>query len=308
MKREIDGMGGKSMREKEMPFFLGYSGMGNGRGDYDAFYGVTPRMQNWGSHCHDFYEFYIHFNGGRQMAYDNQFYDLVPYQLFIFPPFSMHGLVCLEEAVNYERAFLYASVETLKRAGCGQIDLDYVFRTELSNKGNTFPMSQQDAEKCRAYIQTILTNQALDTQEARFENYAMILSFLNCVLKAVHEKEAETPSLTVPTTMQRIISYINEHYREQIKLKDISEHFNISQSALSHYFVRYTNRGVYDYILFRRIVLARQMILSGEPLSDVSDQCGFTDYSNFLRIFRKQMGMSPRAYRDQAFAKRASDR
>lgn len=286
------------MKKTEMPDFLGYSGMGRGRTDYEAFYALTPRMAHWGSHCHDFYEFYIHLNGGYQMAYDNQFYDLAPYQLFIFPPFSMHSLICPTEVVNYERAFLYCSADTLRRAGCGQIDLDYTFRAALADKGNMFMMDREDALRCRDWLKTIMNQQKDDAPETCFDNYALILSFLTCVLKAVRKKDAGAPSFVAPTPMQQVIAYINEHYREPIRLKDISEHFNISQSALSHDFVRYTNRGVYEYVLFRRIVLARQMILSGAPLGEVSDQCGFTDYSNFLRVFRKHMGMSPRAYRD----------
>lgn len=286
------------MKNTETPFFTGYSGMNRGWMDYEAFYDVTPTMVYWGSHCHDFYEFYIHFHGGTQMVFDNQLYDLAPYQLFIFPPFSMHGLVCRDPARDYARAYLNCTLETLKRAGCGRIDLDRAFRTAVAEKGNLFILGKEEAEQCREDIKAIAATRDDHSPERDFEHYSLILAILNRVLKAVGNKEAEPPSPSVPSSVQRIISYINEHYQEPIRLRDISDHFNISQSALSHDFVRYTNRGVYDYILYRRVMRARELILSGEALGDISEQCGFADYSNFLRMFRKHVGMSPRAYRE----------
>ena len=294
----IDRMVGERMKKKDVLLFEGYSAMGNGRTDYEGFHGIAPRMLNWGSHCHDFYEFYIHYHGGHQMFFDDQLYDLAPFELFVFPPFSTHGLVCLKETLDYERAFLYCSTETLKRACCGQIDLDYAFRTALTDKGNGFLMSPEHAGECRNCIKTIFANQKKGTQEAEFENYTMILTILNHALRSVREKDANMPTLPPPGPMLQVIAYINDHYREPLELKDIAARFSISQSALSHDFVRYTNRGVYNYILFRRITLARQLILSGEPLGEISEMCGFTDYSNFLRIFRKHIGMSPREYRN----------
>ncbi len=282
-----------------MPQFVGYSGMAEGRTDYEAFYGVAPRMLYWGSHCHDFYEFYIHFHGGHQYACDGRFFDLSPCQLFIIPPFSMHGLVCRTEALDYERAFLYCTTETLERAGCGQIDLDDAFRSAVRAKGNMYMMPEEDAGFCRTCLSAITEKQDVHSPEAAFENYGLILTFLSCVLKTVRN-QCEDPAkhLTTPAPMQQIIGYINTHYTEPIRLSELSARFNISKSALSHEFARYTNRGVYEYILYRRVILAQQLILSGKPLGDIAQQCGFCDYSNFLRVFHKHAGMSPRQYRD----------
>ena len=56
-------------------------------------------------------------------------------------------------------------------------------------------------------------------------------------------------------------------------------------------------RSVYDYILYRRVMLARQMMMSDLSLNAIAYQCGFNDYSNFLRMFRKMIGVSPSQFR-----------
>ena len=58
-------------------------------------------------------------------------------------------------------------------------------------------------------------------------------------------------------------------------------------------------RSVYDYILYRRVMLARQMMLTDQSLNAIAYQCGFNDYSNFLRTFRKLIGVSPSQFRKE---------
>ena len=52
-------------------------------------------------------------------------------------------------------------------------------------------------------------------------------------------------------------------------------------------------------MLYRRVMLARQQMLGSASLNDIAYQCGFNDYSNFLRSFSKIVGMSPSQYRKQ---------
>ena len=99
--------------------------------------------------------------------------------------------------------------------------------------------------------------------------------------------------------IQEILSYINNHYTQPIRIENLARSFGVSVSWLSHEFTRFTNRSVYDYVLYRRVMLARQQMLGNASLNDIAYQCGFNDYSNFLRSFGKTVGMSPSQYRKQ---------
>ena len=76
---------------------------------YEAHHVFSESFEVTQFHCHDYFEFYIHIRGGEYMGVDNQLYLLKPNQVFILPPFSMHGLSCTHEMRNYERAYLNLS-------------------------------------------------------------------------------------------------------------------------------------------------------------------------------------------------------
>ena len=96
-----------------------------------------------------------------------------------------------------------------------------------------------------------------------------------------------------------MLTYINNHYTQPLRISELARRFGVSESYLSHEFSRFTNRSVYDYVLYRRVTLARQLMLGADSLNTISYQCGFNDYSNFLRSFSKVVGMSPKQYRKQ---------
>ena len=99
--------------------------------------------------------------------------------------------------------------------------------------------------------------------------------------------------------IREVTAYIDGHYNQPVKGDDLARRFGVSVSYLSHEFTRITGRSIYDYVLYRRIELAREMIHTDISLQEIAVRCGFRDYSNFLRVFRKSTGISPSEFRRQ---------
>lgn len=93
--------------------------------------------------------------------------------------------------------------------------------------------------------------------------------------------------------------YITEHYAEKISLDDLSSAFNVSKSKITHLFKEKHNMSFYQVVLQRRLIHAKNSILSGMNISEVAFQCGFTEYTSFYKAFRKTFGMSPKAMQKQ---------
>ncbi len=265
---------------------------------YEAHYEFSELMQVTQYHCHDYYELYIHLRGGEFMGVDNKLYQLKPNQIFIIPPFCMHGLSCTGEMRNYERAFLNLSPEVMETLGCGQVNLGDYLRSFTSRGRYT---CQLDGERAARYVQCIREIRNDREKELnptdRFQHYARMMELLSLICQVLGEEKPEQEGVVSNSLIQDVLFYINHHYTEELRLSDLARSFNVSDSYLSHEFSRFTNRSVYDYILHRRVMLSQQMMLGEESLNVIAYRCGFNDYSNYLRSFTRLTGMAPSQYR-----------
>lgn len=277
-----------------------FTPMEQGHQGYEAHYGYSERMEVTQYHCHDYYELYIHLHGGEYMGVDNQLFLLKPNQVFILPPFCMHGLSCTNEMKDYERAYLNLSPEVMRLLGCDQIDLNQFFRSRTSCGVCTYQLSDQDAAKFVTWIRQIQEKQSNDLNAfERFRNYSLMMNLLNLICQTIRQTDPVEGEALSNGIIQEILTYINNHYTQPIRIENLARGFGVSVSYLSHEFARFTNRSVYDYVLYRRVMLARQQMLGPASLNSIAYQCGFNDYSNFLRSFSKIVGMSPSQYRKQ---------
>ncbi|KUP25166.1 helix-turn-helix domain-containing protein [Paenibacillus sp. DMB5] len=94
------------------------------------------------------------------------------------------------------------------------------------------------------------------------------------------------------------ISYIEDHYCEQITLEDIAAQSRISVRHLNRIFRAYYQTTPIAYIQRLRLELACTLLRgSRHSITEISYMCGFNDSNYLTRQFKKAYGMSPKAYR-----------
>ena len=78
-----------------------------------------------------------------------------------------------------------------------------------------------------------------------------MISLLNLLCQTISRNDPVESEAFDNGIIQEILTYINNHYTQPIRIENLARSFGVSVSWLSHEFVRFTNRSVYDYVLYR---------------------------------------------------------
>jgi YesN/AraC family two-component response regulator len=57
-----------------------------------------------------------------------------------------------------------------------------------------------------------------------------------------------------------------------------------------------TGYTVKEYITARRMMFAKQLLLHNESVSQVMEKVGYNNYSRFIQVFKKYVGVTPKQY------------
>ena len=85
-------------------------------------------------------------------------------------------------------------------------------------------------------------------------------------------------------------------------METISRHSYVSAKQLCKLFKMYCNTTVSKYIVSKRITEAKKLLAEGKSVTDTAFMCGFNDYANFIRVFKKTVGTPPGRYRTEISA------
>lgn len=95
-----------------------------------------------------------------------------------------------------------------------------------------------------------------------------------------------------------LLDYIDTHYMEELTLEEVAASIGFSKYHFSRLFRQYTNFTFCDYVNYRRIKVAEELlILPDLSITEVALQSGFPSISTFNRLFKQQKNCTPSEYR-----------
>ncbi|MFD2876091.1 helix-turn-helix domain-containing protein [Paenibacillus rhizoplanae] len=101
-----------------------------------------------------------------------------------------------------------------------------------------------------------------------------------------------------------IVDYIKWSRSEHIKVSQIAAYFGYNEKYLSHLFTVISGISLKQYILQQKMELAKFLLTdTNQNVSEVSLQLGYKDCHNFMKSFKKIVGLTPTEFRN-AYAKR----
>jgi len=101
--------------------------------------------------------------------------------------------------------------------------------------------------------------------------------------------------------VQQIIRQVDADCSQTVSLSRLASDYHISEAYLSYVFRKLTGLSLTNYVAEARVEQACQLILMGkDKLRAIASRVGYDDYQYFVRVFKKQRGMTPSQYKSQA--------
>ena len=95
--------------------------------------------------------------------------------------------------------------------------------------------------------------------------------------------------------------YILENLSKKLTISSIQKVFSLSEKAIYSLFKDNVDMTPKDYINLKRMEKAKKLISEGKKsLPEISSSVGFSDYSYFIKVFKKYVGTAPMKYMKKA--------
>lgn len=148
-----------------------------------------------------------------------------------------------------------------------------------------------------------LLSKVYDNSVSEF-NYSIdfIKTIINPVCSMLEIAYIQGQAMTIhkddDTFYIRILSYIKNHYTQNISSEKIAKQHNCSVSYLSHFFKKHCGISLPEYINFLRINDAKTLLeITDMNIQEISYSVGYSSSNYFSNVFKKSTGLSPKAYR-----------
>lgn len=271
--------------------------------DFELYYYSDTRPLTVRPHVHPYYEFYFFVEGDASYAIKKQTLPLQFGDFVIVPPGVHHHAIIHSNARPYRRFVFWVSAGYIQQIAAYCPSLAFI-EQELSSRQPTYLFHND-----RIAFNSILRHIIQLLEELHGSSYGRddfvglhSIALLMAVCRIMHDQlhpKAIQPELDL---YRKLLDYIENHLDENITLDSLAALFFVSKYHIAHTFKAHIGLSVHQYILKQRLSAARNAILLNEPISKVYAHYGFNDYPGFFRAFRKEFGVSPNAFRQQAAA------
>lgn len=144
----------------------------------------------------------------------------------------------------------------------------------------------------------------IDSCESMEDLTAAVCRVITCVCSRLENASGSDESSIV----DRVLAHINQNYNKDISLKELAENvFFMNHTYLSHLIREKTGKNYSSYLRELRIRHARELLSDPNlSITDVASFSGYNDSSQFIQVFKKEVGVTPKKY--QEMLRNGSDR
>ncbi|MBQ1243438.1 MAG: helix-turn-helix domain-containing protein [Clostridia bacterium] len=261
---------------------------------FEIFHYRDAKFEGVPVHQHDFYEVYYFIGGSVEYSVEGRTYELKSGDLLLINPLELHQPRIAPDQQDYERIVLWINKNYLSELCFNKTSLTRCFDSSQPDHTNLLRPTKIQQSYISAMLDELITENTSDGYAVEIASEAILLRFLVELNRLTIDSSSalrkdEASSSIIPD----VLEYINKHFCEKLTLNEIADEFFVSKYYLSHAFNNVVGTSVHRYIVLKRLIHAKQMLLSGIKSTTAATNCGFNDYAGFYRAFTAEYGVTP---------------
>ncbi|MGN7286089.1 response regulator transcription factor [Shouchella rhizosphaerae] len=111
--------------------------------------------------------------------------------------------------------------------------------------------------------------------------------------RKLEQKGGGRPEKANHQAIRKALAFIAERYNHDITIEHVAEHIGMNASYFSTLFKKEMGVSYIKYVTKYRMGIAKQLLLMGEKVMDVSEKVGYQSYRHFSETFKKQYQITP---------------
>jgi len=247
---------------------------------------ATYVTHTFAPHTHEGYVIGVIEQGAEQFEYRRSRHIAPAGSIVFINPGEMHtGSSAAEYGWTYRT--LYPSIELLQRAA-----------TELVGRQHAMPFFAEPVVHDPEMMAEIsLAHRAIEEQTSVLERESRLLwALARLIVRYADDHPRPQALVKEHRGIQRVRSYLDENYAQNISLEQLAEIAQLSPFHLLRSFRNQVNLPPHAYQIQVRILRAKQMLRAGMPCADTAFTVGFADQSHFTKHFKRIVGVPPGLY------------
>ena len=271
-----------------------YKKIGYLHDNFKIFHLNETNRKDYSYHYHDFNKILILLSGDVSYHIEGRSYDLEANDIVFVNAGEVHKPEIHSEK-PYERIIIYVSTEFLSSFEKNHANLNTCFLQAHTKQSHVLRLKSFPSSRLHLCMERLEASLHDTNFASELYQEALFLEFMIELNRAVLCDDISYISNTSSNkTILSIIEYLNENLTEDIRIDALAERFFLSRYYLMHAFKEETGYTIGNYLATKRLLLAKDLIAAGKPITEVCYTCGYKNYSTFSRAYKKNFGKSPR--------------
>ena len=245
---------------------------------------ISPDFWDEFPHSHEHCEIFLHVCGELDIFVEQNLYHLSGGEIRVYRTNELH---CGKTEHRQHMEWYQLSVP---REFLDQVE-NSVLKKALFDRdagaGNVFTI--EDFSEAVSALHHAIMNDGELTSHLAYAAAIQVLCMINGSKRvALTDKKNEA--------LRRLTDAVNINFKSISTVEELSLMTHYSTCYINKIFKAYLNVTPYKFILAKKLNEAKNAMQSGMDISRACEYAGFNDYANFITLFKKHFGITPKKW------------